>query len=65
MTATGAGVAEGGLVAVTTTTAAAVVSGIGIVVGGAAVYLHHSTPRDDLARREISIKEMTAEVAQL
>ncbi|RYC79574.1 hypothetical protein BFJ63_vAg17543 [Fusarium oxysporum f. sp. narcissi] len=70
--ATGAGVAEGGLVAVATTTAAAVVSGIGIVVGGAAVYLHYSTLRDDLskmeddlARRETSIKEMTAEATQL
>ncbi|KAJ0131304.1 putative Fumarylacetoacetate hydrolase domain-containing protein 2 like protein [Fusarium oxysporum f. sp. albedinis] len=70
--ATGAGVAEGGLVAVATTTAAAVVSGISIVVGGAAVYLHYSTLRDDLskmedelARGETSIKVMTAEAAQL
>jgi len=72
MIATGAGLAEGGIIAAATTTAAAVVSGIGIVVGGAAAYLHYSSLKDDLtkleddqAKREMSIKEMAEQAAEL
>jgi hypothetical protein len=53
-------------------TSAAVVSGLGLVIGGAAAYIHYSTLKGDLwkmeedqARRRMGIKELTAKAAEL
>jgi len=53
-------------------TSAAVISGLGLVIGGAAAYIHYSTLKGDLSkmeedqtRRRIGIKELTGKAAEL